>query len=366
MVNSPELRRARQARTAKQIARDCALHHGSKKTKRCCGCKKELRFAQFYADKALVDGLQKYCKKCSSEARSVTEPKRRRARQARTAREIAKDRKLRHGSKTVKMCTGCKNELPFCEFYVDKAMADGLNNYCKKCTSDAHSQQYSKFKALRTSLKEHRVCPRPGCGWTGDVSGFVFAHRDRSTKRRNSVTGCTQNPSKVQTIAKLEQDSSLCEVICANCHNHETQLENQKLNSTAPNAVRQREAYAAATEFVNAEKRRRGECLRCKLPVSGRYCFSVFEFDHRPGEKKIDGVGRLLRYATFPVLTEEMAKCDLLCARCHRIVTAERVANGIHKLGRPRISSTARAAVKRMRSKLPAETKAKRRKTSIR
>lgn len=49
----------------------------------------------------------------------------------------------------------------------------------------------------------------------------------------------------------------------------------------------------------------------------------VMDFDHRPGEVKVGGVGRLAT-ATRQRLLEEIAKCDVVCANCHRIRTATR------------------------------------------
>ena len=58
-------------------------------------------------------------------------------------------------------------------------------------------------------------------------------------------------------------------------------------------------------------------CVRCSEtnPI-------VLEFHHR-GDKDIE-VSRLIgRGASLDTLIAEIAKCDVLCANCHRIVTAE-------------------------------------------
>lgn len=48
------------------------------------------------------------------------------------------------------------------------------------------------------------------------------------------------------------------------------------------------------------------------------------DFDHRPGEVKIGGISKLAKKATIATLLAEMAKCDLVCANCHRIRTHSR------------------------------------------
>jgi len=50
----------------------------------------------------------------------------------------------------------------------------------------------------------------------------------------------------------------------------------------------------------------------------------VLEFDHVRGEKK-NNVGTLMaRGSSWEKILEEIAKCEVRCANCHRKVTAER------------------------------------------
>lgn len=48
----------------------------------------------------------------------------------------------------------------------------------------------------------------------------------------------------------------------------------------------------------------------------------VLEFDHR--SDKLFGIARGLRDRSWPTLLNEMAKCDVVCANCHRRRTARR------------------------------------------
>ena len=51
----------------------------------------------------------------------------------------------------------------------------------------------------------------------------------------------------------------------------------------------------------------------------------VMDFDHRQNESKLDTVNRLasIRYG-WKKLKEEIQKCDIVCANCHRIRTYKR------------------------------------------
>ena len=46
-------------------------------------------------------------------------------------------------------------------------------------------------------------------------------------------------------------------------------------------------------------------------------------FDHRPGERKRFGIAKAANRA-WPEVLAEMAKCDIVCANCHNIRTAQR------------------------------------------
>lgn len=48
----------------------------------------------------------------------------------------------------------------------------------------------------------------------------------------------------------------------------------------------------------------------------------VLEFDHI--KEKRDNISNLVKYATLNRVIQEIAKCEVRCANCHRIVTAKR------------------------------------------
>ena len=57
-------------------------------------------------------------------------------------------------------------------------------------------------------------------------------------------------------------------------------------------------------------------CVDC----GGRYPPPVMDFDHVRG-KKVKQVGLLINWGDLKLLLDEVAKCDLLCANCHRLRT---------------------------------------------
>ncbi len=57
-----------------------------------------------------------------------------------------------------------------------------------------------------------------------------------------------------------------------------------------------------------------GKCISCKQEFHP----AVYEFHHRNPETKDRDPSKLLQYS-WKRITEELDKCDLLCANCHRL-----------------------------------------------
>ncbi len=61
-------------------------------------------------------------------------------------------------------------------------------------------------------------------------------------------------------------------------------------------------------------------CADCE----GQFPFYVMDFDHREGEIKTSHVSRMIEKMNLQKLLEEIEKCDVVCANCHRIRTYQR------------------------------------------
>lgn len=82
-------------------------------------------------------------------------------------------------------------------------------------------------------------------------------------------------------------------------------------------------------ELVNARRRKHCAALKIYLrEVKNKPCadcgqsypYYVMDFDHRKDKKFL--ISQAVRHGvSFNVLKEEIAKCDLVCANCHRIRT---------------------------------------------
>ena len=96
-----------------------------------------------------------------------------------------------------------------------------------------------------------------------------------------------------------------------------------------------RDHYATHTAYYLKKAHKRNERIRKEIRMylweylSIHTCVDcgmsnpvVLEFDHI-GEKR-DNISNLIKSATLSQVMSEVAKCEVRCANCHRIVTAKR------------------------------------------
>lgn len=81
---------------------------------------------------------------------------------------------------------------------------------------------------------------------------------------------------------------------------------------------RNRNRRIAARKYI-AEKKA-GPCIDCKntfLPCQ-------MDFDHRDDDKEFD-ISKMVSRSSLKRIQEEIDKCDLVCANCHRLRTWKRI-----------------------------------------
>ncbi len=78
-----------------------------------------------------------------------------------------------------------------------------------------------------------------------------------------------------------------------------------------------RRQYARLNALLTKAKDK--PCADC----GGRFPAYVMDFDHLDGAEKLFDVGRARKHS-WRIIEAEIAKCELVCANCHRIRTHER------------------------------------------
>jgi len=98
----------------------------------------------------------------------------------------------------------------------------------------------------------------------------------------------------------------------------------EKVNATHHRWLKQHPDYRKnrrAVRIAQLEELKKAPCVDC----GGTFPSVAMDFDHVNGEKKMT-ISRMLRSSDsrWEDILAEVAKCDLVCANCHRVRTAKR------------------------------------------
>jgi hypothetical protein len=148
-------------------------------------------------------------------------------------------------------------------------------------------------------------------------------HRDPTKKLFPIASGHAVLMSREKLIAEIEK----CDIVCANCHALRTYASlmerrarstpEQLTPGTSPYIGRKRAHWRASAAMLN--ELRDVPCADC----GRRFPSCVMQFDHRDPATKRFVVARMRSRAHATILAE-VAKCDIVCANCHRVRTYER------------------------------------------
>ena len=181
-------------------------------------------------------------------------------------------------------------------------------------------ERVTRRQAATTAfLRELREVPCADCGNRLAGHQMDFDHRDPSTKSFNLCSGRATLKSHTQILA----EASKCDVVCANCHRLRTRHQHRAwLNSRTPSksaeTVKRRARWRYHAELLDQ--------LR-SVPCSdrgGRFAQCSMDFDHRDPSTKGMRVTAMVGRAGIRRILAEVAKCDIVCANCHRLRTFER------------------------------------------
>ncbi len=128
----------------------------------------------------------------------------------------------------------------------------------------------------------------------------------------------------VRGVARL---LASCDLVCACCHRLRTDDRGDHLLKQPPSP---RTSKDAARRERNRRKRLEASALIQEL--KGRPCLDCgrlyppvcMDFDHVRGEKLMNVSVMPTRMKVLARIREEVAKCDLVCANCHRVRTESR------------------------------------------
>lgn len=179
--------------------------------------------------------------------------------------------------------------------------------------------------------QEESFCEN-GCGRLGKSHGKGHPRgalcqgcvRDNRTEKEEVPEGMKRcgKCKVVQPILDFYNDISRPDGLssyCKICTSEVNRSARDKIRG-GPSTPRPEIRGTAISAYVNILKSE--PCMDC----CGTFPPEAMDWDHRPGEDKFMDVGKLVggRYS-FDIVMAEIAKCDLVCAVCHRIRSKARL-----------------------------------------
>ena len=232
----------------------------------------------------------------------------------------------------IRMCTKCKVEKIITAFQKVNSNISGYRTECTECRRRS-GREYAKLHK-KTNHRQYRKFR----------NGFKEKEHRRSVKKRTHINAevkriksepCTDckktfpyycmdfdhlNPDdKIDSIKEIKSSPSIthvlneiakCELVCVNCHR-----------------------VRSVNEFTHMSKvlqrvRNRGTILKAKdspcVDCGDKFHPCAMDFDHVRGTKLYSIAQCASRFGKVKLL-EEIAKCDLVCACCHRKRTYSRL-----------------------------------------
>jgi len=234
----------------------------------------------------------------------------------------------------MKICSKCKAEKEDSCFSKRGSPRTGLRPSCKKCESK-HKKDYrsnSKIKKMESEygiiyrltniyknkkkrleakrkrrvkkenhlmVQELKHNPCCDCGRSFLYYCMDFDHKD-PTKKRYNINAMIGKGYEI-----ILNEISKCDLVCANCHRLR-EFNKSKNRTRFYESPRYRSIHDRVLEL------RRFKNKPCK-DCHEKFHFSQMDFDHLSG--KLDNVSRLIM---SPKFFNEVLKCEVVCANCHR------------------------------------------------
>ncbi len=170
-------------------------------------------------------------------------------------------------------------------------------------------------------LRDLRRRPCADCGLSFPPWVMDFDHRDPRTKSFALAAGKALLKSREVLLAEIAK----CDIVCANCHAIRTYDWIKSEDVFASRAKGTSRHLARKTAYREAHSKlladlRKVPCFDC----GGTFPFFVMQFDHRDSREKRYVVSMMVGRAGRDTILAEVAKCDVVCANCHRERTYQR------------------------------------------
>jgi hypothetical protein len=170
--------------------------------------------------------------------------------------------------------------------------------------------------AIVAFLRDLRNVPCADCGGRFEPHQMDFDHRDPNTK---AFDVCSSSAS-LKSHGAIALEAAKCDIVCANCHRlrsrrqHRDRLAKHSLSMSGKTPAH-RERWRRNADLL--DQLRSVPCGDC----GNRYPQCCMDFDHRDPDQKVKRVPAMIASHGIGKILAEVAKCDIVCANCHRLRT---------------------------------------------
>lgn len=251
-------------------------------------------------------------------------------------RDFYKKTPPRAVSQIPKKCTRCGKVKSFKEFVAHKASSDGLSSNCRSCSGSIIKAHYFRTSIVTKRYDRNATPEERRKKQLKYFQGKVRDHKQFLNELKDSepCSDCKERfPSvcmdfdhvetgKRYSLAQMSNHSReriweelrRCELVCCNCHRVRTKKRRPPPKGISMPCMRRKyEAFVFMMQELKSKPCM--DCVKC-FPVE------AMDFDHVRG-KKVKEIGFMWSW-NRDRLKEELAKCELVCANCHRLRTEMR------------------------------------------
>lgn len=216
----------------------------------------------------------------------------------------------------LKLCIECKDYKLTTEFNANSSKWDKLSNYCKPCQS--YRNRYTPERRVHEKahfLKANQIADKHkevGCKKCGEKNKTIleFDHRNAKLKKYGIAELLS---SSRKSLDKLIEELDKCDVLCRNCHRLRT------FEQLGHGAIKRKHRQKLRAFIDNLKS---NPCSDCDI----LYPSQVMDFDHLPQFKKEFTIASVIgKGLAKQTILSEVAKCELVCANCHKIRTISRL-----------------------------------------
>lgn len=194
----------------------------------------------------------------------------------------------------LKHCRRCDEDKPISEFNLDPSRKDGRHPYCTPCkTKPYRNPDYWPAYRAEVQARTEKRCSN--CTDTKPIDEF-HKRADALDGRNSWCKACVSTEG-------------------AFTYNHDkARAYYERIRASRLSAGQKRRELRKFAVL----NRLGGKCIDCGLQPGDDWPIACFDFHHLDPSIKVADIGSLLHLADKEKADEELKKCIVLCANCHR------------------------------------------------